>query len=580
MVMLDYAHNPLLVYTEDADGETENLGGIVEHQLYLHLNGSFGLFEWVSINVDIPIAVYQGGDSPEVGSTAFSSPDSAQFGDLRLGARVRLWGEYHDPFQIGVGGYLWFPTGPSDDGSYVGDGYFRGLPLIYAGGLWDERVAWSFSAGPEIRASHSFTGTTQGTSMYLGAAGGVLLGPERQWQVGPEINVYLTFDELARRNTNAEGMVGVKYRFLDFMEAGLAAGPGFSAGIGTPDFRGVFSLAYTPKVEQKTDRDGDGILDKVDACPDEAGEPNDDPRKHGCPPPDKDGDGILDADDACPETPGIAFAGEPDKHGCPDKDKDGIIDSKDACPDKKGVAHEDPKKHGCPPPGDRDGDGITDDLDACPDTAGVASEDPQKHGCPPDTDTDTDGDGILDPEDACPKEPKVKTDDPQTNGCPPDRDNDKILDPVDACPDEPGVQQADPKKNGCPIVKVQEKEIVILQRVEFDTAKATIKPVSDQLLDEVAKVLIKYTEIELVEVQGHTDNKGPNYINIKLSRDRAKAVMDALINRKVEAKRLTSKGFGPTVPIADNNTEEGRQKNRRVQFKILKRTKKVPVKTK
>jgi len=83
-----------------------------------------------------------------------------------------------------------------------------------------------------------------------------------------------------------------------------------------------------------------------------------------------------------------------------------------------------------------------------------------------------------------------------------------------------------------------------------------------------------------VEVQGHTDNQGAYYYNVKLSRDRAKAVKEALVKRKVDAKRLTSKGYGPSKPIADNKTKEGRQKNRRVQFKILKRTKKVPVKTK
>ena len=97
---------------------------------------------------------------------------------------------------------------------------------------------------------------------------------------------------------------------------------------------------------------------------------------------------------------------------------------------------------------------------------------------------------------------------------------------------------------------------------------------SDPILDEVAKVMKENPHIELIEVQGHTDNKGGAFYNRALSDKRAKAVKDALISRGVEAKRLRSKGYGQSKPIASNDTDEGRAENRRVQFDIIKRSEK------
>jgi outer membrane protein OmpA-like peptidoglycan-associated protein len=259
------------------------------------------------------------------------------------------------------------------------------------------------------------------------------------------------------------------------------------------------------------------------------------------PPADRDGDGIPDANDACPEVVGVADA-DPLKHGCPpDRDADGVLDQSDACPNVPGVASADPAKNGCPPPGDRDGDGVTDDVDACPDLAGVADADPAKNGCPP----DTDGDGFRDDQ--------------------------------DACPEEKGVDDPDPTKRGCPkLVRVTDKEIVILEQVQFDTGKATIKPESDELLTSVANVLKEHPEILKLEVQGHTDNRGSKQLNKKLSQDRAESVKKALESRGVEATRLLAHGYGPDKPIADNGTEEGRQQNRRVQFVVTEKKAKAP----
>ena len=174
-------------------------------------------------------------------------------------------------------------------------------------------------------------------------------------------------------------------------------------------------------VEEVSDRDGDGIRDEEDQCPDEAGPSS----TNGCP--DRDGDGIRDADDACPDEYGF-----PENDGCPneptaeDRDGDGIVDDDDACPDEPGPVNTD----GCP---DADGDGVPDAEDDCPTEQGF----PEANGCIP----DRDGDGVPDAVDQCPDTPGS----PDAGGCP-DRDDDTVADDMDMCPDDPGPVDND----GCP----------------------------------------------------------------------------------------------------------------------------------
>ena len=107
--------------------------------------------------------------------------------------------------------------------------------------------------------------------------------------------------------------------------------------------------------------------------------------------------------------------------------------------------------------------------------------------------------------------------------------------------------------------------------MQFDTDKATIRKVSDQLLEEVAGVLKEHPELTKLEVQGHTDNRGGEKHNEKLSQARAEAVVKAMVKRGIAADRLSAKGYGQGTPVQTNDTVEGRQANRRVQFKILEK---------
>lgn len=121
--------------------------------------------------------------------------------------------------------------------------------------------------------------------------------------------------------------------------------------------------------------------------------------------------------------------------------------------------------------------------------------------------------------------------------------------------------------------------IAIMDKVQFETGKADLKEVSFTLLDEVAAMLKDNPQVEVISVEGHTDSTGTAEINRKLSQARAESVAKYLAKKGVKAARMEPKGFGPDRPIADNETDPGREANRRVEFNIIKQgPKKVLVK--
>lgn len=219
---------------------------------------------------------------------------------------------------------------------------------------------------------------------------------------------------------------------------------------------------------------------------------------------------------------------------------------------------------------DRDGDGYPDAIDACPDVPEDHAPPNPSDGCP--APSDRDKDGIPDDKDKCPDVPEDRDGIEDEDGCPEDDvDKDGIPDAEDACPREPGKKSPDPKQNGCPqfIRRIEgSNEIAILKKIEFDTGKATIKTGSLPILDEVADLMKANPTIKKLSVEGHTDSRGKHAMNMGLSKDRAEACVKYLIQKGVEADRLVSEGFGPDKPIATNDTDAGRQTNRRTEFHI------------
>jgi outer membrane protein OmpA-like peptidoglycan-associated protein len=116
--------------------------------------------------------------------------------------------------------------------------------------------------------------------------------------------------------------------------------------------------------------------------------------------------------------------------------------------------------------------------------------------------------------------------------------------------------------------KLKEGTKVILKNIFFDYDKATLRPESYPELDRVVDLLKQNQNIK-IEISGHTDSKGSDEYNLKLSQARAKSVVDYIISKGIDAKKIIAKGYGETQPIDTNDTEEGRQNNRRVEFKVL-----------
>lgn len=120
-----------------------------------------------------------------------------------------------------------------------------------------------------------------------------------------------------------------------------------------------------------------------------------------------------------------------------------------------------------------------------------------------------------------------------------------------------------------PRVEVRDNSIDIHEKIQFEVNKATIKAESFGLLDEIVKVIKENAYIKKIQIEGHASAEGDAKHNMKLSDDRAKAVRKYLVDHGVEADHLIAKGFGITKPLASNDTEEGKEKNRRVEFNIL-----------
>ena len=357
-----WSEDPLLVY--NANGGKR--GALVSRQVVTHLGGSLVLWHRLRGGLNIPIALAQDGDRPTTAGVRAKAPSTA-FGDIRVAVDVRLIGEHGDPFTGALGAALYIPTGSADN--YTSDGSARFAPRASIAGdismfTYSARLAFEYRG-----LTDRLAGVKRGSELAFTAAAGVR-SADQQLVLGPELFTTTVTNPgsfFEKTSTPVEGLLGAHYTAVHDLRFGAGLGTGLTRGWGAPAFRALLSAEWAPDYHKPeppppvvqpppppppSDRDGDGIFDPDDACPDVAGIRTDDPKTNGCPapppPPDRDGDSIIDAEDACPDVPGVKNE-DPKKNGCPsDRDDDGIIDTEDACPDLPGPGDKDPKQNGCP----------------------------------------------------------------------------------------------------------------------------------------------------------------------------------------------------------------------------------------
>jgi outer membrane protein OmpA-like peptidoglycan-associated protein len=176
--------------------------------------------------------------------------------------------------------------------------------------------------------------------------------------------------------------------------------------------------------------------------------------------------------------------------------------------------------------------------------------------------------------DACPDLPEDYDGIEDEDGCPEgDRDRDGVLDYLDRCPDEAetinGFEDDDGCKDEGPAqIIIEEGRITILETIRFEPNSSKLERSSSGILDQITLTMRKNDHIKRIEIGGHTDSTGSRELNMRLSRERARAVRQYLITRGISPARLSARGYGPDSPIADNASDAGRTQNRRVEFLV------------
>ncbi|MBI5508913.1 MAG: OmpA family protein [Deltaproteobacteria bacterium] len=537
-VVSSYAHNPLVLFAEDANGRRERVGVLVGHRVGMSLVGAVTLLPRLRLGVELPFTLYQGrgeGLGAELGR--LDALGVAGSGDLRLVPKLQLLSALRFDVDLTLMPVFSVPSGFPRD-SYLGDRSVTASPMLAASRAFGA-LRLALNAGYRWRAKSEMLDLEVGPEVLyrLGAAYSLADVLDRPLEVGASVSGATAARRPFRdRNTTPLELVALaSYEVLgDFMVFG-GGGSGVLPGFGAPDFRVVLGLRYSPR---ESDRDQDRLLDDQDACPKQ-------PEDH---------DGFED-DDGCPDA---------------DNDRDGredvVDDCRDEAEDKDGFEDDD----GCPE-ADNDKDGVADAGDRCPNVAEDDDDFADDDGCP---ELDNDQDGIEDAHDKCPDDAEDKDGFADDDGCAdPDNDRDGFADAQDKCPDAAEVINGVDDEDGCPDVGESKVEMTatkinIKDKVYFDTGKATIKAKSHGLLAQVAAILKANPQVTKIRVEGHTDDRGDDKRNLELSQARAEAVAAFLIGRGIAASRVEAAGFGETRPIASNKKESGRELNRRVEFVI------------
>lgn len=527
-LVLDYGHN--LMPLSSGHGAEH----MVDHALQGTFNFNFGLFDRLVLGLTAPVVLNWGAAATDIGPGGTGNYDTQGLTAQALGALA-----LHAKFMIlpptsvigiallaqggiGIGqsrnlasdpGFFYWPQVVVEKQFGTTNVVRLGLNAGFRGHTGTNAVFGTGKDGKPILTSGVFEYGNLGTA---GFAASIRISDKFDLAAETYATYLAGGGSDSKQRLSAEAIGGFKIFVQKNSYLYLAGGVGYTPGFQSADQRGVLGFVFEPLNE---DRDHDGIPDEEDVCPDE--------------PEDKDGD--EDAD-GCPEQDPID---EGPKVRTGDSDGDGILDVEDQCPNKP----EDPDgwfdKDGCPED-DNDKDGIPDAKDACMNVAEDNDNYKDEDGCPED---DNDGDGILDGKDSCPTEPESYNN----------------IEDEDGCPDKGSVV-------------IQDNNVVILEKIQFKTGSSEILSQSFPILDAVVAVLKHSPQFTLLEVQGHADIRGAPAMNLKLTQDRADAVVKGLADRGIDRSRLRAMGFGSYCPIDPGTSAASLEKNRRVEFKIVRTT--------
>lgn len=536
---VNYAMNPISYV--DSEGTKY---GVLTDAFGLDVIGRINVWRF-RLGVDVPIYPTAGGDV---------SGGQAGLGDVAVDVKATILDPTDKVLGLAVVGRLGLPSGNIDGLSSHGLGYevdlvgdihfgngliaanvgHRGLPEVMLDDVqWGDQLAWRVGAG---------YGFTEAVGASLDVGGYISYPIPAEASVAP-----------------AEGLLGLWVKPTKSLVLRAGGGSGIGAGVGAPDFRGIFSIAYEPP--HIRDLDGDGIVDKQDSCPSDK----------------EDFDGYKDAD-GCPDLTTRVAVSFVDDSGQPVPGVKWSVAGPELTRDGADQLAFEVHPNDYRVKAEADGYASVDSKLSIPDRASYKTQLEMRaiKGRVAIRVIDVDGNPVeatIRLGQAPPFETKEGKRAVSTrpgdyviqvlaDGYKPVRD---VLEVVDAETTTVTIKVEKAK------AKMTKEKIEILEKVYFDTNKATIKAESFGLLDDVASLLQAYPDIKLLSVEGHTDSRGSASANKRLSQARAESVMEYLVKAGISPTRLQAAGYGPERPIDPARNAAAYEKNRRVEFVILER---------
>ena len=537
---LNYGYNPLVI-ANDGDLITRVVSGTVAFDATV----AYTVTDWIELGFGLPLAMLMGeaDTSTACAPGVCPSVDGSEgaLGDLRFVPKFMAMDDRLDGLGLALVTELRVPT-------HTSDFYGGSTMVVFAPRLvLDHRLEGSGlrllgNLGASLRETTTYANIKAGSELDLG------LGLAYRLDMGfspvefaLDVNSHLGLAELDKEEFALETLGAVQLYASRDVKLSFGGGVGVVGGYGTPTFRLLGGLTWTPS---SRDADGDGRPDHPE-----------DERIEEYRNPDQDGDGKVD-EEFDHDGDGKVDEGY-DENGDGKLDDDAARNEAAKDPDKNGDGKVDPQY-------DKNGDGKLD------------------------KELDEDGDGKLDDDvvlaealasgqDLCPDLPEDFDGIEDDDGCPEgDKDGDGVVDLFDRCPDEAEFINGFEDDDGCPDegpaqVVVENGQIKVLATIKFKTNSDELEDESAVILDQLVLTIRARQDIRAVEIGGHTDSTGSHDLNMRLSQLRANSVKRYMVEHGIQAKRLQAIGYGPDKPIADNKTDEGRALNRRVEFIIDQR---------